>query len=36
MERDHDGDPHGFELPVTLSYRTFLWSGWVPEIGDRP
>ncbi|MFJ9552991.1 CU044_5270 family protein [Nocardiopsis sp. NPDC101807] len=27
---------HGLELPVTVSYRTFLWSGWVPGIGDRP
>ncbi|WP_433697984.1 CU044_5270 family protein [Nocardiopsis sp. CA-288880] len=27
---------HDLELPVTTSYRTFLWSGWVPGIGDRP
>ncbi|MFD3685825.1 CU044_5270 family protein [Nocardiopsis sp. NPDC058631] len=33
---DSSLDQHGFELPVTLSYRTYLWSGWVAEIGDRP
>ncbi|GAA0985293.1 MULTISPECIES: CU044_5270 family protein [Nocardiopsidaceae] len=27
---------HGLELPVTVSYRTFVWSGWVNGIGDRP
>lgn len=29
-------EQHGLELPVTVSYRTYVWSGWVPEIGDRP
>lgn len=37
-EEDYEGafGAHGLELPVTVSYRTFVWSGWVPAIGDRP
>ncbi|NKY99745.1 CU044_5270 family protein [Nocardiopsis alborubida] len=27
---------HGLELPVTTSYRSFVWSGWVEEVGARP
>ncbi|MEU1898183.1 CU044_5270 family protein [Nocardiopsis dassonvillei] len=27
---------HGLELPVTTAYRSFVWSGWVEEVGARP
>jgi hypothetical protein len=27
---------HGLELPVTTSHRSFVWSGWVEEVGARP
>ncbi|MFF8765443.1 CU044_5270 family protein [Nocardiopsis dassonvillei] len=27
---------HGLEPPVTTAYRSFVWSGWVEEVGARP
>ncbi|MDE3720047.1 CU044_5270 family protein [Nocardiopsis sp. N85] len=33
---DHSLDEHGLELPVTILYRTVLWSGWVTGIGETP